>query len=145
MKNQILAAMMVITILLQGCSTIPPDIDEAETVPTDRVRGKLPITSLKPARLIIIRDKSLFAGSIVSFYLTVNNVQLAELRTNEKYTTLVDPGEVFISVHSDAIGATNKPVQVETVLHPLKNYVYRVGNDGNWLLSLNRDLELSDK
>ena len=37
------------------------------------------------------------------------------------------------------------PIQIQTTLQPSKHYVYRVGNDLNWLPNMVRDLNLSDK
>jgi len=131
--------------VLFGCTTVPTPIEEAEAVPENRILSKLKVTSENPARLTVIRDRAAVGGTVVSFYFEVNGAPVVKLRTGETYTTLIDPGEVFLSVRTDAIGATNKPLQIETVLRPSKHYVYRVGNDGNWLPHIQRDFELSDK
>ncbi len=82
---------------------------------------------------------------MVSFFFNVNGTDVVQLRTGQKYTLLVNPGETFLSVRTNAIGATNKPIQVQTTFQPAKSYVYRVGNDSDWLPNMVRDLELSDK
>ena len=136
---------LLLALLLTGCSTVPVTLNEAKDAPPANVLGKVQVASSQPAKLTIIRDKSALGGSVVSFYVLVNGVQVVRLSTGEKYTLPVEPGEVFLSVRSDAIGATNKPLQIETTFKPAKSYVYRVGNDSNWLLNLQRDLDLSDK
>ena len=138
-------AIVTLAFALPGCTTVPVPINAAATAPDEQVLNKIPVTSQAPARITVIRDRAFFAGSVVSFFFEVNGVTVVQLRTGEKFTFPVDPGEMFLSVRTNAIGATNKPLQIQTTLYPSKHYVYRVGNDSNWIPSIARDLELSDK
>lgn len=145
MKYKLIPFMIMSFITFSGCSTVPVSIDKAESVPKNQVINTIPLSSDKPAKITVIRDRAFFAGSVVSFFFAVNGADVVQLRTGQKYSFLVNPGETFLSVRTDAIGATNKPIQIQTNLLPSKHYVYRVGNDSNWLPSMVRDLDLSDK
>lgn len=130
---------------LGGCSTVPVSLGEAEKVPNDLILSTIQMASSTPAKVTVIRDRAFFAGSVVSFSFAVNGADAVQLRTGQKYSFLVNPGGTFLSDRTNAIGATNMPIQIQTTLQPSKHYVYRVGNDSNWLPNMVRDLNLSDK
>ena len=138
-------ALVGFAVLLMSCSTVPAPQSTAEAVPSEQVLNSLQVSSVTPARITVIRDRSFVAGSVVSFFFAVNGTEVVQLRTGQKYSLLVNPGETFLSVRTNAAGGTNKPLQIQTTLSPSKQYVYRVGNDSNWTPNMMRDLELSDK
>lgn len=139
------SALIAAAVLVTACSTVPVPSAESEQVPDDQVLAAIKITSAAPARVTVIRDRAFFAGSVVSFYFAVNGTEIVQLRTGQKYAFAVDPGEVFLSVRTNAMGGTNKPLQIETNLRASEHYVYRVGNDSNWTPMMSRDLVLSGK
>jgi hypothetical protein len=141
-KNSVVAGLAV---MFASCSTVPVPLSDAETVPREQVLGSVQIVSAAPATVTVIRDRAFVAGSVVSFFFAVNGTEVVQLRTGQKYSLLVNPGETFLSVRTNAAGGTNKPLQIQTTLLPSKRYVYRVGNDSNWTPNMMRDLELSDK
>lgn len=145
LRSALVFALSAAAVWLVGCSTVPIPPTEAETVTASQVLQVLPVTTEAPATVTVIRDRAFVAGSVVSFFFGVNGTEVVQLRTGQKYTFQLNPGEVFLSVRTNALGGTNKPAQVQTFLRPSKHYVYRVGNDSNWTPMLERDLELSDR
>lgn len=145
MKNILVSLTMAALVGLGGCDTVPVSLGEAETVPNDQILSTIQVVSSTPAKVTVIRDRAFVAGSVVSFFFAVNGTDVVQLRTGQKYSFLVNPGENFLSVRTNAIGGTNKPVQIETTLRSSRHYVYRVGNDSNWTPIIVRDMELSDK
>lgn len=74
MKYKLIPFMIMSFITFSGCSTVPVSIDKAESVPKNQVINTIPLSSDKPAKITVIRDRAFFAGSVVSFFL-----QLMEL------------------------------------------------------------------
>lgn len=145
--NLLLKSLALTTLapLLISCSTVAVPLGEAETVPNKQILSTIQLASSAPAKVTVIRDRAFVSGSVVSFFFAVNGTDVVQLRTGQKYSFLVNPGEIFLSVRTNALGATNKPLQIQTTLQPSKHYVYRVGNDSNWIPNMMRDLDLSDK
>lgn len=112
MKTNLMSLAIVAMAWLGGCSTFPASLEEADAVPNEQILGSISLTGSAPAKITVIRDRSVFGGSIVSFFFSVNGMDVVQLRTGQKYTFLVNPGETFLSVRTNAIGATNKPIQV---------------------------------
>ena len=111
-------------------------------VPEDHVIARLEVASPTPARLTIIRDTHPLPSD--RFYFSVNKTTLVRIGSGEKYTTLVEPGQTFLTYSAKTLFNEIKSAQVETVFSPLKHYFYRLEMDKNEMLFIKRDLQLSD-
>lgn len=127
--------------MLGGCST-PTSLIQAITVPEKNVISRLHVTSTTPARLTIIRDTHHLPSD--RFYFSVGKITLVSIGSGEKYTTLVEPGAVFLTYSAKSFANATKSAQIETIFHPSKHYVYRLEMDQNEALFIKRDLELSE-
>jgi hypothetical protein len=135
--------LFVLGVALSGCGTTPTAVADAKPIASDRFFGAPPVTALKPAKLTVIRDSGLHGIEHV-IELHLNGKHVADLRTEEKVSVSVEPGEVFMDVQMFNVLGKIVPAQVETVFAPSGEYYYRVGiTEGS--LRLTRDLALSDR
>jgi hypothetical protein len=133
----------VLGMSLSGCGTTPTAVADAKQISADRFFGAPPVTSTKPAKLIVIRDSGLHGIEHV-IELRLNGKHIADMRVEEKVSVAVDPGPVFLDVEMFNVLGKIVPAQVETVFAPSGEYYYRVGiTEGS--LRLTRDLALTDR
>ncbi|WP_442783432.1 hypothetical protein [Collimonas fungivorans] len=127
MKNILLA--LAVLVSAGGCATSPPPINNARSVPMERVFRADALPLANSARAVFVRDAGLSGGAYQHLY--IDGKKAASLNPGEKVEFMLTPGKhVFGAAPTDSSDTRSLAV-TEQDLKADKSYFYRIQMDGD--------------
>lgn len=126
MKNY---ALILIVATLVGCATSPISLNEATSVPPNRIYYN-PAKTGSSAKIIVVRDTGFQAGGVYAHFF-INETRAASLDTGEALYLSIPPGDYSFGVHlTDPLHAENM-FSIDQSIKDGKIYRYRILIDHN--------------
>ncbi|PFH12193.1 hypothetical protein BCF11_4670 [Collimonas sp. PA-H2] len=128
MKNVLFAFAMIVS--AGGCAMSPAPINNARSVPMERVFRADALPLANNARAIFVRDAG-FSGASAYQHLYIDGKKAASLNPGEKIEFMLAPGEhVFGATPTDglntrSLNALNQDLKAD------KTYFYRIQTEGS--------------
>lgn len=127
MKNIIL---MMLIILISGCSTTPINLDTVKHVPSHKIyENKYFIKHDNQATVIFTRDSG-FTGSGCRFDVLINNETIFNMGQNERIELFLDPGSYFFKISTGRGACPNLSLSQNTILTVNDIQEYRISFAG---------------
>lgn len=121
---------IALAISITGCATSPVSINEAKSVPKERIFRAEALPLANNARAVFVRDTG-FSGGGVYQHLYIDGKKSASLNPGEKVEFVLTPGEhIFGSIPTDAF-ATHSLNTIDQDLKADKIYFYRIQMEGS--------------
>lgn len=128
MKNILLA--LAVLVSAGGCATSPPPINNARSVPMERVFRADALPLANSARAVFVRDAGLSGGGAYQ-HLYIDGKKAASLNPGEKVEFMLTPGKhVFGAAPADSSDTRSLAI-TDQDLKADKSYFYRIQMDGD--------------
>lgn len=115
---------------IAGCATSPIPVNQAQSVPADRVFLQEQLPREGNSFAVFVRDVG-FLGSGVYYHLFIDGKKAASMNPGERVEFVLTPGEhIFGVIPTDPFGA-HAFNTIDQDLKPNRQYFYRVLSDGN--------------
>jgi hypothetical protein len=129
------------SLALFGCHTTPVALQDAASIPPDRLLAFQTQKGPDAAILLVTRDDGLM-GSGCFVTLRINGVLSAKFELAEKARFVVPPGETLLRVSLDGRGLCSFNAdywtQRETILRPGETKTFRISTDAGGKVDINR-------
>lgn len=127
---------IVLGLLIGGCSTTPQALSEAKKAPSNRLYSHQQKPNADAGTIVVTRDAGVL-GSACYSYLAINGEMSARLDVGETAAFYVPPGETLLKVGRDPMGKglcgleSKAWTQRETTIRPHETKYFRLTTDTN--------------
>lgn len=127
---------VLIGLVLAGCSTTPQNLSEAKQAPTDRLYAYQEKNGQSTGTIVVTRDRGVLGSGCYSS-LAINGIIAARLDVGESSTFFVTPGETLLKFGRDPMGnglcAMERKAwtQRETIVREHETKYFRLSTDTN--------------